>query len=89
MRKDHLWTIVASGSALALGAAARWALRGSWRLATGDDPPENPAERNVTWGQAMAWAGASAAVVAVSHLIARRGATAGWERVVGARPPID
>ena len=89
MQRDLAWTIVASGTALAMGFAARQALKGSWRLATGEDPPENPAERDVSWGQALAWAGASAAVVAVSRLLARRGATAGWEHIVGARPPMD
>lgn len=89
MHRDIAWTIVAAGSAIALGAAARWALKGGWRAATGEDPPDNPAAPDVTWTQALAWAGASAAVVAVSRLAARRGATAGWERVTGSTPPID
>lgn len=89
MNRDLAWTVVAAGSALALGAAARLALKGGWRAATGEEPPENPAAPDVSWGQALVWAGASAAVVAVSRLAARRGATAGWKRVTGSSPPLD
>lgn len=89
MNRDLAWTLVASGSAIALGAAARWALKESWRRTTGDDPPENPAAPQVTWGTALAWAAASTAVVAVSRLAARRGAAAGWERIAGSPAPLD
>lgn len=89
MQRDLAWTLVASGSAIAIGAAARWALKGSWRLTTGEDPPENPAASDVTWGKALAWAAASTAVVAVSRIAARRGAVAGWERIAGSSPPVD
>lgn len=89
MNRDLVWTLVASGSAIALGAAARWALKESWRRTTGEDPPENPAAAQVTWGKALAWAAASTAVVAVSRVAARRGAAAGWERISGASAPLD
>lgn len=89
MDRDLAWTLFASGSAIALGAAARWALKESWRSTTGDDPPENPAAANVTWGKALAWAAVSTAVVAVSRVAARRGAAAGWERFSGSPAPLD
>lgn len=89
MNKDLAWTIVAAGAALAVSAASRRALEGGWRLTTGDDPPKNPAAPDVTWGQALTWAAASAMVVAVGRLVAHRGAAAGWEQVVGAPPPFE
>lgn len=88
MDRDLAWTLVASASAIALGAAARWALNETWRRTTGEDPPEDPAAAQATWGKALAWAAASTAVVAVSRLAARRGAAAGWERISGRPPPI-
>ena len=89
MNKDLAWTLVASGSAFALGAAARWAMKEGWQRTTGEAPPENPAAPQVTWGKALAWAAASTAVVAVSRLVARRGAAAGWERMAGSPAPLD
>jgi len=88
MKRDLAWTLVASGSAMALGAAARWALKESWRRTAGEGPPENPAAPQVTWGKALAWAAASTAVVAMTRVAARRGAAAAWERVSGSTAPL-
>lgn len=89
MQRNMAWSLFAAGAALTFGFAGRWALKGSWRLTTGEDPPENPAAPDVTWGQALAWAAASAAVVAVSRLAAQRSAAAGWHRFTGSPPPLD
>lgn len=89
MRKEVAWSLFASAAALAVGFAGRRLLEGGWELATGEEPPENPAAPDVTWAQALTWAAASAAVVAVSRILAQRGAAAGWQSVTGSTPPFE
>jgi hypothetical protein len=60
----------------ALGAAAlmRKTLHKAWESATGRQPPVNPESRETTWGQALAWALVSGALLELARLVARRGA---------------
>jgi hypothetical protein len=83
------WSLVAGGTAAAAGFIARKGLEQGWRWWWEKEPPENPASPDVTWGKAMAWAAASAAVIAIARLIALRGTAAGWKSVHhGRMPPV-
>jgi hypothetical protein len=56
-----------------LGAlVARKLLTTTWKLASGKEPPENPAHPTVTWPEAVSWAVASGAVVGLARLIAQK-----------------
>ena len=87
MGRKLAWTLVASGTALALGYLGERALRGGWRLTTGAEPPEDAESDDVGWAHALAWTAVSAAVVALARAAARRSAAAGWESVTGSPPP--
>ena len=50
--------------------------------------PENPAAPDVTWPQALAWAGATGAAMALARLLALRGSAAGWRLLKGTLPPL-
>lgn len=73
--------------AAATTAVARKALTKSWTKATGKEPPANPANPDVRWREAVGWAAASAAVVAVARLVAQRRVAATWRRASGTLPP--
>lgn len=75
--------LVAAGAAL----LARQGLVLLWRETQGEEPPENPAESGVSWGDALVWAVASGLAIGVSHVLARRGATAAFRAVAHADPP--
>ena len=51
---------------------ARRGLEGGGRWWWGEKPPENPTDPGVTWGQALAWAGATGAAMALARLLALR-----------------
>lgn len=56
-----------------LGAlVARKLLTTAWKLASGKEPPENPAHPTVTWPEAVSWAIASGATVGLARLIAQK-----------------
>lgn len=83
----HKWILVASAASTVAAPLAERALAAAWRGMAGEDPPEHAEEHDVDWGRAVAWAAASALVVAVAQMVARRGAGVVWEQVTGSRPP--
>ncbi|MDQ1563068.1 MAG: hypothetical protein QOI14_19 [Actinomycetota bacterium] len=60
----------------ALGAATlmRKSLEKVWMRATGKEAPVNPESSETSWGEAVAWALVSGALLGVARLVARRGA---------------
>jgi hypothetical protein len=74
-------------SAAATTAVARKVLTKGWKTATGKEPPEDPAHPDVRWREAVGWAAASAAVVAVARLFAQRRVAETWRRASGTLPP--
>lgn len=81
------WKVIGTGLAILTGLVVRKLLIAVWKRATDHEPPTNPAAADTTWGEALVWAVASGTAIGVGRLIATRGATAGWQRVVGAPPP--
>jgi hypothetical protein len=82
------WALIAGGTAAFASMLARRGLERGWRRFSGQHPPENPADPDVTWGHALVWAGASATVVALARLLALRGSAAGWKALKGSPPPM-
>jgi hypothetical protein len=73
----------------ALGAAAvvKKALNTSWRAATGKNPPANPADPDVSVGEAVMWAALSGTLVAVARMLATRRAANYYAKSTGHLPP--
>ncbi|HUF49333.1 MAG TPA: DUF4235 domain-containing protein [Longimicrobiales bacterium] len=81
------WILFASGVAALGGFLVRQGLNQAWRVATDEDPPEDPTAWDVEWRDAIAWTVATGVVMGLGRLLARRGAAAGWERLTGEHPP--
>lgn len=76
---------LSAAAGLLAAVAARKLVSAVWR---GDaEPPLNPADRRVSWREALTWAFATALGAAVARVLALRGAAAGWERATGEPPP--
>ena len=87
-RQDELiWMAVAAGAGMLATSFVRSGMRSGWRSLVGDDPPENPAARDITWKQALGWAVASGVAIGVANVLVQRSAAAGWERWRGELPP--
>lgn len=83
------WKIVSTGSGLIVGIAVRRVINWAWGALSRSDhePPLNPADRQITWSEAIAWAAAAGAGVGVARLISSRLAATGWELATGETPP--
>jgi hypothetical protein len=66
---------------------ARKVLTTVWTKATGKEPPDEPENPEVRWGEAVSWAAASGAVVALTKVLAKRRVAATWQRASGELPP--
>lgn len=82
-----MWKVLGSLSGMAAGAVTRTALRAGWRRTKGGDPPTNPAAPGTAWSEAITWAVASGVALAVTRLVAQRGAAEAWKAKTGAYPP--
>jgi hypothetical protein len=60
-----------AGAAMAAGFLVRQGARHGWRAAMDDDPPHDPRDRDTSWAQALGWAAATGALVAMAQLAAR------------------
>ncbi len=84
--RDHLlteeraWTLFALVAAVVGAAVARRLLMAGWRTATGNPPPINPDDDEVTWRQSLMWGLISGAVIGAMRVGARRGAASAWRR---------
>ena len=87
--KRLAWQGVAAATGTLAAMAVRQVAVTSWRTAKHEDPPENPAARDVSWTDALTWTIAVAVGAAVARVVAQRGVAAAWERATGDPPPID
>ena len=81
------WKIVGGGAAAAAGAAAGKAVALVYRAVRDEDPPTDPAHPDTAWAEALVWAAASGAAIALGRLAAERLAARGWVRTLGSLPP--
>jgi len=81
-----VWKLVGSLSGIAAGSATRAVLRAGWRRSMGGDPPTNPASPSTRWSEALIWAMASGVAMAVTRLVAQRGAAEAWKATTGSYP---
>lgn len=84
---SKVWSVTALGATVVAGIAARKALTTSWKVATGKEPPQNPADPDVSIGEALAWAMASGLAVGVARMLASRKAANYYRKSTGHLPP--
>ena len=73
----------------ALGAAsvAKKGLNSTWRATTGKNPPANPADPDVSIGEAVMWAAVSGTLIGVARMLATRRAASYYAKSTGHLPP--
>lgn len=83
--KSMVWNGLTLASATLAAIGARKLLAAAWPGRR--QPPLNPADRRIDWGEALAWAIASGIGAGVARTVSRRLAATGWERATGETPP--
>ncbi len=83
---SKVWTAFSVASALMAAAIAKKAIDKTWTVATGKNPPENPADPDVEIWEAVAWAVVSGMAVGLARMLAQRRATTYYVRSTGHLP---
>lgn len=83
---SKLWSAYGLVATLGAGLAARKAMTTSWKVATGKNPPQNPAHPDVSIGEAAAWAAVSGLAVGLARMLASREAANYWRKSTGHLP---
>lgn len=84
---SKVWSLFSVVATLLAAVIARKGLNAFWRAATGKEPPSNPADPEVDLREAVAWAVASGAIVAIARMLASRRAARYYTRSTGHLPP--
>ncbi len=74
-------------AALGAAAVAKKGLNGTWRAATGKNPPANPADPDVGLSEAVLWAALSGTLIGVARMLATRRAATYYAKSTGHLPP--
>jgi hypothetical protein len=85
--KSLVWSAASVAAAFAGVAIAKFLLNLIWRTATGKKPPTNPTNPEVDPGEAITWAVASGAAIALARILATRRAAQYYARSTGHLPP--
>ena len=84
---SKVWTVMSLATGLGAAAVMRKLLDRSWKVAAGKNPPENPADPDVSFGEAVLWASITGAAVALARMLAQRRAASYYTRSTGHLPP--
>lgn len=85
--QERSWNIVAGVAAVLAAMVARKVATETWKRLGKSEPPVNPADRSVGWGEAIGWAVFAGVLAGAARVIGRRGAAAAWEKTTGNQPP--
>ena len=81
------WSIFSLAAALGAAAVAKKGITGTWRAATGKNPPANPADPDVDVWEAVAWAAVSGTLIGLARMLATRKAAVYYTKSTGHLPP--
>ena len=84
---SRYWTFFSLVAGLAAAGLTRKLLDHSWKAAAGKNPPENPADPDVSLGEAVVWASLTGAAVALARMLAQRRAADYYAKSTGHLPP--
>jgi hypothetical protein len=79
--------VVTIAVSIPVGILARKGVEKLWLAARPADPPHDPAEPGVSWGDALGWAALSAVGIAAAELVSLKGAAEVWRTLTGSEPP--
>lgn len=87
MNQEMLWNVLAAVAAAGTAWAGRKAATALWSRVSDAEGPVNPADRSISWTDAVGWALVAGITAAMARVLARRGAAAAWQKVTGETPP--
>ena len=86
MSQRLVWNLYAGAVGALSAMVAQKAVRGAWKMATGDEPPD-PNDPATPLSEALIWALAGGIGIGVMQLLTNRFAAARWEKAMGTPAP--
>ncbi len=83
---DLVYKVMSVGAAIGAAKVARAATDGSWKFIRGQKSPENPADPDNEWKEAIAFAILSGAIVGLARMLASRQTAAVFAKSTGRLP---
>lgn len=83
---SKVYAVMSLAAALGSAAIAKKGMNASWKVATGKQPPQNPADPDVDVWEALTWAAFSGVVVGVVRMLASRRAAGYYVKSTGHLP---
>lgn len=83
---SKVWSLFSVGAALAAATVAKKGLNTTWKIATGKNPPADPANPDVELREAVTWAMLSGTIIGVARMLATRRAANYYRRSTGKNP---
>ena len=83
-----LWNIYAGAVGALSAVVAQKAVRGAWKVATGDEPPD-PNDPATPLSEALIWALAGGIGIGIAQLLTNRFAAQRWEKAMGTPAPTS
>ena len=81
-----IWNLYATAVGALTAVVAQRVVKGAWRLATGEEPPE-PSDPDTPTNEAVIWALASGIGIGITQLLMSRFAANRWQAVMGTPAP--
>lgn len=81
------WAMFSLLASLLVGGLLKLSVTWGWTKARGEEPPRTPEQADTTWTTALLWAICTGIGVAISQVVARRGAAKLWTGPLGRRMP--
>lgn len=83
---DRIFKIVGTAAAVGAAALAKQATETGWKAIMASEPPANPEDPDTELWEAILWAAASGAVIALARMIATRQWTQYYAKSTGSKP---
>lgn len=84
---SRAFSMLALVASLGAATVSKKVLDTTWKAATGRKPPVNPADPDVAVTEAVAWAAATGATIALARMLAQRRAAEYYVKSTGNLPP--
>lgn len=80
--KEKLLGAFVAGATMLSAYLTRKLIEKVWVKVTNEEPPTDPADREITWKEAVAWTVATGILVGVTNVLVSRGVTQGAEKLL-------
>ncbi len=83
---DRMFKLIGTGAAIGAAALAKQISEKGWKAVMASDPPANPEDPDTELWEAIVWAVASGALIAVARMLASRQWTKYYTKSTGSAP---